>query len=476
MQTHRMKGEMTPDAGAPPLAVAAIAVACLSAVATAVAWSDGGHLSLDAVQQMVEAATGRSVSWSPPFMSALLQALGGDAPFSASVASGHFVLLACIGLWGGLLLAALPVARVRGLWLRVLLVSVLALHPVLLAYAGIVWKDVLLAAIVSAALGLSLASLSSKATIQRVVLAALAMGLVAILPQVRQHGMLLAPLLGLLPLASVFWMDTLRYRWRFLLLALLMAVAAVTAAKTSSWAAAAISEDDSDSTSVGFRSVFMFDIAGIESRVDIGPVRALGLDTGGDEALRQVYSPDRIDSLPQATGFDAIVAPMPVAELRQLWWTAVTRHPRAYVEHRVAVFQRMLGLGDGGVCLPVHLGVAGPPEQLAALGLVEAIDGRDARVYAQLQPLFGTPVFSQAWVLAILFAVALRVAFLPRRSRIAMGVLALATLGYYASFMMVGIACDFRYLFAGLVMTLLLAAALLMGWREAGETRAVEAG
>lgn len=456
------------------LATAAIAVACFLAVATAVAWSDGGHLSLDAVQQMVEAATGRSVSWSPPFMSALLQVLGGEAPFSAPVASGRFVLLACVGLWGGLLLATLPVARVRGLWLRVLCVGALALHPVLLAYAGIVWKDVLLAAVVSAVLGLSLASLSSRETVPRMVLAGLAMCLVAILPQVRQHGMLLAPLLGLLPLASVFWMDTLRYRLRFLLLGVLLAIAAITAATTSSWAAAAIGEDDSDSTSIGFRSVFMFDIAGIEARVDVGPVRALGLDAGGDEVLRQVYSADRIDTLPQAAGFDTIIAPMPVAVLRQLWWTAVTRHPRAYLEHRVAVFQRMLGLGEGGVCLPVHLGVAGPPEQLAALGLVEAIDTRDARVYAQLQPLFGTPVFSQAWVLAILFAVALRVAFLPRRSRIALGVPTLATLGYYASFVVVGIACDFRYLFAGLVMTLLLAAALLMGWREAGEIRTVE--
>lgn len=468
MTSPRLSRDATPDT-APILATVVLALVCFFAIASATHWADGGHVSLDAVQQLVEAATGASVSWSPPFMSAVLQWLGTDVAFDPVVAMERFVQLLVLLLYGGLLLAAAPVRAVPWLWPRVVAASLLLLHPVLMAYAGIVWKDVLLAAIVAGAFGAGLASLAHRGVGSRVALAALCMFFAALMPHVRQHGMILAPAVALLPLLSILWTDGLARRLRLALSVLLVLLFVGTLLGAGAWSDARVRDDHSDSTSVGFRSVFIFDLAGIEARVDAGPLRERGLSVVDDARLVEVYTPDRIDTLPGAAGFDALVGAMSVRELHGLWWRSVLRFPGAYFRHRAAVWTRMLGAGEGGVCLPVHLGIGGPEHQLAALGLPGGTDTRDHRVYERLQPLFGTPMFSQAWTLAALMVVALRIVFLPRRSRIALGVPALAALATYASFALVGIACDYRYLFVGLVMTVLLWVVSIMGWRASGD-------
>lgn len=439
------------------------------AIAIAASWADGGHLSTDSIQQVYEAATGRSVSWSPPFMSAVIAALGSGEVFNVDQATSRFVLMVVLLLWGGLFLVAVPRVLPSAWPLRLVVAAALMLNPVLLVYAGIVWKDVLFSAFIAAGIGLSLLALSCRRPLRRALFAAASMVPIALLPEVRQHGQFIAPVLGLLPLMAAWWSVDMVPRRRFFAVAALVVLAIGLNACAGHWSKELISADPAQSTSVGFRSIFAFDLAGIERRVEIGPLRADGLAAAGDEELARTYTPDRIDFLDQSPVLSAHYARVSNEAMADIWFGAVTDHPWAYARHRLRVTQRLLGGGEGGVCLPVHLGVAGLPHQVSGLGLVEAIDSRDARVYSILKPWFDTPVFFHGAYLLALMLVAATAWLMPFRSRMVYSVVCSAGLLYYASFTVTGIACDFRYLVPGLVTATMAVLAVVMGWRESSE-------
>ena len=105
-----------------------------------------GHLSMDSSLQVYEAQTGHSVSWAPPFMSALLRWLGGGATSTAI-----FVALCAGATYGGFVLALRAAHHVAGgefrcVFLRNAAIAVLLLNPIVFMHVGIVWKDVLFAA------------------------------------------------------------------------------------------------------------------------------------------------------------------------------------------------------------------------------------------------------------------------------------------------------------------------------------------
>jgi len=446
---------------------AVVAFPCLVAVAIAALWSDGGHLSLDSVQQMVEAATGRSTSWSPPFMSALLSVLGG-VPFDVRAAAERFVVLSCLLLWGGFLLAASVPRAPRFAALRWAAIALLVLNPVLLAYAGIVWKDVLFAGLAVAAFGAVFQALGSRQPTARVVWAALALALGTLLPEARQHGIFIWPFLALMVVMAIVWIDgwTLGRRLAAALMLLLLAVGVHFAA--GHFAAARVVNAEAASTSVGIRSVASFDLLGIETRIEIGPLRQDGLSEAADRELVDAFTSDRIDFFHSTTQVKAYLDSRTTGQLTSLWLRAVVAYPTDYLAHRWAVSKRLFG-ADGGACLPVHVGISGLPHQVEALGLVEAIDAHDVRVYATVQPYFDSPLFFHGTYVLGLLLMVLLLPLMPWRSR---RILALACLGvaaYYGSFLVTGIACDFRYLFPGLALVSLILVAVLAGWREASD-------
>ena len=113
-----------------------------------------GHLSMDSSLQVYEAQTGRSVSWAPPFMSALLRWFGGG-PEATTV----FVALCATFTYGGFVLALRAAQRIANgpmpwSWLRTAAAGVLLLNPIVFLHVGIIWKDVLFASQLALALGL----------------------------------------------------------------------------------------------------------------------------------------------------------------------------------------------------------------------------------------------------------------------------------------------------------------------------------
>ena len=458
--------------GGVPRGVAWVLLAALSAACAVVVWrwATAGHLSTDSIQQMFEALTGRSVSWNPPFMSAFLGVLGGDQSGEAERASGRFVMLMTGLLWGAFGLAAATSMRRRVSLPALLAVLVLLANPVLLVYAGIVWKDVFAAALLLLSTVLGVVALGSPNATLRLVLSLLAMAVLGLLPHVRQQGVFLAPWFALLPLMALAWAPGWRRRSRAGAIVAAIALALLANAATAHWAEQRIVGNDGLDMSFGFTAIYGFDIAGIEAYTPDGPLVEAGAPSEVLAEIDRHYTPERIDFLDRTPALGAFLNRYRGDELRALWFEGVKRHPQAYLTHRRFVFERLLGIGGVMGCVPVHLGVSGIPGQLTALGLTEEIDSSDRELYASLKPLFYTPVFGHWFYLAGLLVMALFIAWRRRgRTRLVLLAIVAGALLFYGSFVPTGIACDFRYLFPAIPIVTLLAVLLLLGWREASD-------
>lgn len=451
-------------------ALALLAVVFAGCAALALRWSNGGHLSTDSTQQFYEALLGRSISWNPPFMSAVLAALGGDQPGAALQAAGRFVLLMTLLLWGGLALAVSAALRPRVPLLALLAVGLLLANPVLLVYAGIVWKDVFAAALLTFSVALGIAAIGARHSALRVGSALFSIGLLALLPLVRQQGVFLAPWFALLPLLALAWMPRWRKAARVTAIIGMLALALLTHHAAERWSAQRIVGNDGRAVSVGFSSIYRFDLAGMETYTRDGPLVEAGVPREALAELAEHYTAERIDFMGRAPALSAFLHGFLASDLRRLWLHGVLQHPNAYLTHRRVAFERLLGIGGVMGCLPVHLGVSGLPDTLAALGLKGEIDARDRELYAALKPLFGTPLFGHWFYLSAMVAMALFIGFRRTgRTRLALAVVVFGTIMFYGSFIPTGIACDFRYLFPAIPIVTLLALLLLLGWREASE-------
>jgi hypothetical protein len=118
-------------------------------------------------------------------------------------------------------------------------------------------------------------------------------------------------------------------------------------------------------------------------------------------------------------------------------------------------------------CRPIFTGVNGPAEQMAKLGIKTRFDGRDAALGAYAQAFVGTPILSHPFF-AFLALIETVVLFLRRRAAdIAMAFLLLSTFAFTASFYVISIACDYRYLYFLDLAALVAAFHISLDWKSA---------
>ena len=129
------------------------------------------------------------------------------------------------------------------------------------------------------------------------------------------------------------------------------------------------------------------------------------------------------------------------------WRTLILDHPLVYLRVRASAFGWVLLTPRPSECVMVETGVDGPAEELAQSGLSERDSGRDQALAHYAFSFAGTPVSSHAAYAAIAIAL---VAILLRR-RAAADIATAAMLGgaiaFAASFAVISIACDYRYLY-----------------------------
>jgi hypothetical protein len=401
-----------------------------------------GHLSVDPVLSLYEGRFGERVSWGPPFHSWLLGVFD-------SVLAGTSLYLTVSGLllFGGWLWLLRLSGRVS--WLAVGVAAVAVVTPNLLVYQGIVWKDVFFAN--TATLGfICLAAANRASATERCPLLALAAAalLLAVAALVRQNG-----LIAWLPAAAVVawalrargWRPALAWSLGWLaFVALLTQMIAATAVPTAG--------RDDRAVSRGVRIVQHYDIAGALALDPTLPLRHIDrADRDADDQLRatagQRWSPERVDFLGLDPAIGQAFWSLPDAAVRAEWLQLIRDHPGIYLKTRLADFTWVFATPVIDRCLPVHIGVEGPPDQLARLGIEPGRDADDMQLYNYTTWFLDTPVMSHVAYAALAVLVAGALLLRRRPEDIAIVGLQVAALGFTASFLVISIACDYRYLY-----------------------------
>lgn len=432
--------------------------------AAAIAVHAPGHVSMDTSIQLYEASTGQSISWNPPFMSALFRWLGGG-----EIATTAVVFLSSVLIYGAFAIIAVSVAKARieygwpniPAW-RTLLAVILVLNPIVAIYVGIVWKDILFPSMLAAGCAFGIAAgLGSR--FQRWACAALSVVLLAAALLIRQQGIFMAPLLLLVPIISLSPTNSfVRPRIAILAFACFAAIGLGLQFLTD----ASIRGSDGRSTSVGYRSIMIFDMLGIVSRSN----RAAGefafpINVEQLTAVKLVYDPSRIDYVAREPLAEGWLSEQANDSLRQAWWAMLKQNPIDYIGHRSAAYATLLGLRGIEPTFPVHIGVDGNQAFLEAVGLPIRRDARDLLVYKVASMFFDWPIYRHAFWLLLLVVATVMVARtqLPGRLRASTVMIIFSTSLFYLSFLPTMISSDFRYLFGAIPLITIIWLIILLG-------------
>lgn len=426
-----------------------------------------GQVSMDTSVQLFEAHVGHSVSWNPPFMSALLAWMGGG-----KLATSLFVLL-CVGLlYGSFAIVVInSLRRETGqksaiqMW-RVGIAAVLLLNPVIFIYSGIIWKDTLFASFLAATVALIAVATSVRNTRVQWMSVACAVVALSIGTLTRQQGLVIAfPLLCAIALSSLPGRTLHRKHAALQVVGILVAFA-IAVSQLGAATNRTIHRSDDRGFSVGFRNVFIYDIAGIvfyEGRNDSGIGNAL-VPEDIQQTIKLRYSPFRLDFLLNNTTFRNWALQMKPRRLFGLWWRLVSRHPLAYATHRMKVFGALLDLNGVRKCLPIHVGVSGNPTYLKAIGMSAGTGRRGQFLYRLESHFFHTPLFEHwfngIWVICLF--VGIFYARLGRQEKLTLALIALGALLVLLSYLPTSIACDYRYLFSLIPIATLISLWLLL--------------
>lgn len=399
-----------------------------------------GHMTLDSVVAMVEARTGVRQTWAPAVSSWILKL------FDALVAgTGLYVTASATLLFVSLM--SLTRLRARTSWLAVALGALAIATPQVLIYQGIVWRDVLFANLAIAGF-ICLAHVARRWSERPVAPLAGALVCLALAALVRQNGLIL------LVFASVVLAWTARGGGPRASLA--WGLGSLAAAAVLALAVNHIAQPAQVPPKMRLNSATLilkhYDIIGAKAHhpklrygaiAKVDPAAAAYLEAVGP---RQ-YSQSRVDTLDADETFRRTLWHVPDKAMDAEWIEVITRYPAAYVLHRADVFWWVFGTPELGRCLPVTVGIDGPPEMLGQLDLGSGQDVGDRKLLNYATRFFGTPVFSHlTWAAAAVAVIGL----LLRRRDPADWVfvsLLLGALAFVASFAIISVACDYRYLY-----------------------------
>lgn len=406
-----------------------------------------GHMTMDTSVQLEEARLGESFSFNPPFMSAALRWLGGGE-FATSV-----FVAACTGLtYGALAMTCASRLASSGQTerqpvgaLRVALATLLIANPVLLAYCGIVWKDVLFASCLT--MSLALALLASTLGRRTAVLSAV--GSTALLVtafHARQQGLFMAPCLLVGTLAAIRANSAMAPRARVWACLALAGGFVAGVLLLGSLVRHSVHPSTRVPSNFGYRVIMTFDLEGmlVESATstDQLPLWISDLERDG---VRRNYNAARIeDRDPTARSWQWGLGD----DRSSAWWSMLKHDPGAYSRHKLAHMAWVLGV-NGLESTPIAVGVEGNPDYLSNCRISSGLDGRDRVAYSLIAPFFGTVLFRHwFWLLAVIGAGIAVLHSRTRGGRLVPGVGLVACILLVTGMVPTSIACDFRYLYA----------------------------
>jgi hypothetical protein len=402
-----------------------------------------GSMEYDSFVQLVEARSQSYSNWHPAVMSWLLgisDTLPG--PVAAWIVGFDMVLAF------GTLIAVLWLTKAQS-WVAVAAAAVMLVLPQLFLLQAIVWKDALFADAVLT--GFVLIGFAAKHWPKPRVRYALLAGsavVLALTVLTRQNGVIVLPCAaaGLAIIAAGF-----EGQWRGagygagLLAAVCVIAFAGNAALQWRW-------DGEPSQEEQFKILRLYDITGMVRRDPALPLTVLDRDAPSFAKLIRgrgvrLWSPVKNDTLeipPIIAELEATPAPV----LKRQWQDLIVHYPGHYLAVRAELFRWVFQPPDIALCHPFHVGDEGDPADLRTLGVKVRLDARDEALkhYGEFFE-YKTPVFSHA----LFAAIGLMVLGLVLRRRepadIAVASLIIAAFAFTATFAVVSIACDYRYLY-----------------------------
>jgi len=433
--------------GLPPISAfktpraAATAILAMGGLAIAIV-NFPGVLSYDSYVQLLEARSESYANWHPPVMSWMLGLSDALRPGAA-----YFVLFDTTLAFAALV-SLFWLAR-RVIWIGVAAAAIAVFLPQLFLLQAEVLKDVLFADATLAGF-VCLAHAAQHWPIHRLrftLLGACAVFL-ALAALTRQNGAVVVPCAAV-GLAILAW--RIENNWRLavsygagLLAGIAVLAFAANAALETRW-------DGTPSQENQFKILETYDLTGMTKRnpavlglvqTDIpGLARVIG-----DEGLR-LWSPAKNDTLEDSPRLVAAQDATSAAALRQTWLSAMMHYPGTYLAVRAELFRWVFQPPDVGQCHPYMVGESGDPDDLKELGMKPRYDRRDAMLNAYGKAFVGTPVFSHA-AFALLGAIAFVLMLRRRRpADLAFASMIAAAFLFAATFFVISIACDYRYLY-----------------------------
>jgi hypothetical protein len=397
-----------------------------------------GMMTMDSIQQLIEARSGFYTDAHPPAMAWLW----------------HFVDKLIAGPFGMLVIQT--VAFLAGLYLllrRVLAprqaavaACVLMLFPPVLAPMGVIWKDCLMVGLFALA---AAALLDERRSIR-----ILGLGALVLATAVRYN----APAATLPLIVILFtWTHSELTTWKQRIARYALATGVWLAVTVT---ALGLGKALTDQPMYFWHSTLaLMDTAGAlantddtipdEQMRDLTAGTQILVDKDIQAAVRRQYSPLDFEPLIAREGhlWDVPIAgttPAPEAQREAIWrmfWRTVTTYPGAYLRHRFATMHGVLALGDGPVYSPVMQNRHQYAGQLTNLGIGNHPTGlqnwmqRKAQWVAVKTPLF------RPWLYLV---IALMLLPLCRGHRDVFALL-LSGLGLEASLLLLAPTPDFRY-------------------------------
>ena len=401
-----------------------------------------GSMEYDSFVQLVEARAKSYANWHPAVMSWLI-GISDALPGPVAAWLVGFDMLLAFGA-----LAALLWLPKKASWAAAPVAAAMLMLPQLSLNQAVVWKDVLFAdAAVAAYVCLAFAAAKWERQTLRNGLIAAAAGLLALAVLTRQNGVMVVP-----GAVAALVMTGARYAgWRTALIkgAGLLGLTALIALGADSLLQ--LRADDYPGRQEQIKRLQVYDLAGILHRRPDAPLTVLErarptLANLLRAEAKTLWSPVKNDTLET----DAMVAEIeatPAPLLTRQWAALIARHPGQYAAERLILFRWLVQPPDAGLCQPFHVGDEGDPADLKALGMAVRMTPRDEAL-ADYGFFFlrHTPVFRHG-----LFGLAgLVVMFILLRRRAAADIVLASLIGsaflFAATFLVLSLACDYRYL------------------------------
>lgn len=401
-----------------------------------------GALSYDSYVQLLEGRSESYAGWHPPVMSWMLGITDALRPGAA-----YFVLFDMALAFGAL--ASLFWLSRRVSWIGVAAAGVAVFLPQLFLLQAEVLKDVLFADATLAGF-VCLAHAAARWEMRRLRFALLGACAVflTLAALTRQNGAVVVPCAAVALVFIAFqFANSPRLAAAYgvgLLAGIAVLAFAASAALQTRW-------DGTPSQEYQFKILQVYDLTGMAKRnpAVLGLVESNNPELAraiGDEGVR-LWSPLQNDTLEVSPHLVAAQNATPAATLRRTWLNAATFYPGTYLAVRAELFRWVFQPPDVAQCHPYLVGESGDPDDLKELGMQPRYDRRDKMLNAYGKAFIGTPVFSHA-AFALLGAIAFVLLLRRRRpADLAIASLLAAAFVFAATFFVISIACDYRYLY-----------------------------